>query len=355
MEVAGREPGEVRWTWPRAGGLLSRALEHRVGRFVKSHLPFLESLGTFALATVLVGCAGRPRLVEEASAPGASEVRWACHDSLLVVALGGWGVSLIESGSGHERAGSRLPEIPSHSAHGLAVSGAGETLAVATADSVRVFATRDLRPLFAAAGNAATLALSADGSRLLWTDGAFGQLLDVGSGRATWQGLLGGGPGSLQWAEALEKFVVPLDLRVVSAGEDGEPSFTLDVFEDARPWKLSLSATGRTLAVAESTMHVSVWDLPTRHFRRRLVLGGAGRFEKLALSPDGQLLATSLGARARVLWVRNGHTAADWAPHEGSTVEDLAFAADGSRLATVGGNGTVRTWAMPAATGHFPR
>src|SRR5215471_12039825 len=106
----------------------------------------------------VAGCAGRPHMVEEASAPGASEVRWACHDSLLVVSLGGWGVSLIESQSGHERAGWRLPEIPSQSAHGLAVSGAGETLAVATADSVRVFATRDLRPLFAAAGSAATLA-----------------------------------------------------------------------------------------------------------------------------------------------------------------------------------------------------
>ena len=40
---------------------------------------------------------------------------------------------------------------------------------------------------------------------------------------------------------------------------------------------------------------------------------------------------------------------ADWTPHEGAAVEDLAFASDGSRLATVGDNGTVRTWAMPAA------
>ena len=112
-----------------------------------SSTPF--ALGTFAVAAVLAGCAGRPKLVAEASAPGASEVRWAWHDSMLVVALGGWGVSLVESRSGREQTAWRLAEVPSRSAHGLAVSAAGETLAVATADSVRVFTTRGLRPLLA--------------------------------------------------------------------------------------------------------------------------------------------------------------------------------------------------------------
>ena len=48
---------------------------------------WIACVALFALA----GCAGRPHLLAEASAPGASEVRWACHDSLLVVALGGRG------------------------------------------------------------------------------------------------------------------------------------------------------------------------------------------------------------------------------------------------------------------------
>ena len=88
---------------------------------------------------------------------------------------------------------------------------------------------------------------------------------------------------------------------------------------------------------------------PTGEFRRRLLLGGAGRFQMLALSPDAQLLAMSFGARARVLWVRSGRAVADWAPHDGADVKDIAFAADGSRLATVGAGGEVRTWAMPTA------
>jgi len=37
-----------------------------------------------------------------------------------------------------------------------------------------------------------------------------------------------------------------------------------------------------------------------------------------------------------VLWARSGRALADWAPHEGAEVQDLAFASDGSRLATVG-------------------
>ena len=304
-----------------------------------------------AMLTViaLAGCAGRPHLLAEASAPGASEVLWACHDSLLVVGLRGWGVSLVDSRSGDERLAWRLPAVPPQSAHGLALSASGETLAVATADSVRVFATRDLRPLFACAGNAATLALSADGSQLLWTDGTSGELVEVGSGRTRWHGLLEAGPGTLQWVGSLAQFLAAVGTGVTSPAEQGSPGFTLDEFEGVRPGRLALSATGRTLAVAESTMHISVWDLPSGHFQRRLVLGGTGRFEDLALSPDAQLLATAFGGRARVLWTRSGRAVADWTPNEGADVEDLAFATDGRSIATVGGNGTVRTWAMPAA------
>src|SRR5580765_7144365 len=177
------------------------------------------ALGTLALAAVLAGCAGRPKLVAEASAPGASEVRWAGHDSLLVVALEGWGVALVDSRSGREQTAWRLPEVPSRSAHGLAVSAAGETLAVAMADSVRVFITRGLHPLFARPGNAEALALSGVGSQLLWTDGASGELLDVGSGETRWQGMLEAGPGALQWAEPLARFIVAQGPRVVSADE----------------------------------------------------------------------------------------------------------------------------------------
>jgi WD40 repeat protein len=313
-----------------------------------------RTIVALVLATALAGCAGRPRLIADASAPGASEVRWACHDSLLVVALRGWGVALVESKSGRERGAWRLPDIPPRAAQGLAVSAAGETLAVATADSVRVFATRGLIPLLARQGNAATLALSDDGSELLWTDGTLGQLLEVRSGDERWHGMLEAGPGALQWAGGLGRFIAPLGRQVMPAGEDDPVGFSLGPFEGALPWKLALSSAGGTLAVAESTNCVSCWDLRTREMRRRLVLGGAA-FEHLALSRDALLLATSQGGRARVLWARSGQTVAAWVPHAGAEIEDLAFASDGSRLATVGADGTVRTWTMPAAPGQRPR
>jgi WD40 repeat protein len=105
--------------------------------------------------------------------------------------------------------------------------------------------------------------------------------------------------------------------------------------------------------VAESTTRISCWDLPTRHLIRRLVLSGNARGEIIAMSPDARFLATSLGGRARVLWARSGRPLADWSPHEGAEVQDLAFAADGLELATVGANGSVRTWDLPSAAGRL--
>ena len=304
-------------------------------------------------AFALAGCAGRPRMLAEASAPGASEVRWACHDSLLVVALGGWGVSLVSTLDGHESAAWRLPDVPPQPARGLALSAAGETLAVATADSVRVFTTRGLLPLLARPGNALALALSDDGTQLLWTDGSFGQWLETPSGAEHWHGLLAAGAGALQWAGSLSRFVVARGLNVVSTGEDDPPSFWLGPFAPTLPRKLAISEAGQTLAVAESTASISLWHLADKHLLRRLVLGGNAHCENLALSPDARFIATSLGSRARVLWARSGRPLADWAPHEGAEVTDLAFAADGLELATVGANGSVRTWELPSAAGRL--
>src|SRR5262249_24526336 len=96
---------------------------------------------------------------------------------------------------------------------------------------------------------------------------------------------------------------------------------------------------------------VSYWDLPSRHCLRRLLLGENAGCEHLAISLDARLLATSIGGRARVLWAASGRALADWTPHAGADVQDLAFASDGSRLATVGESGVVRTWMMPTPRG----
>lgn len=297
---------------------------------------------------VIAGCAGRPRQLIDAHVAGASEVLWTQHDSVLAVALRGRGLSLLDSGTGAERAAWRLPEVPAHAAYGLAASGAGETLAVATADSVRVLAARGLALLFAAPGRAEALALSADGARLLWSDGNVVRLLDVPSGRRRRDVMLPLARGGLR-ATPLGRFVFPAGREVTFVGDHLQPDFSLGPFLDAPPRRVAVSPTGNTIAVAESTTHVSFWDARARRMRWRLQLDGAARCDGLALSRDALLLATASGGRARVRWAYTGRAVADWAPHKGAEVLALAFADDGRRLATVGADGGVRTWAMPAA------
>jgi WD40 repeat protein len=306
------------------------------------------ALAVFTIA----GCAGRPRQLVDAQVPGASEVLWTQRDSVLAVALHGRGLSLLESSNGRERRAWRLAEVPPHAAHGLAVSGAGETLAVATSDSVRVFAGRDLAPLLAAPGRAEAVALSDDGTRLLWSDGTISRLIDVRTGALRRDGMLPMVRGGVCWAAPLGLFVFPYGRELKFIREDLLPDVALGPFLDAVPRRIALSPTGNTLAVAESTTHVSFWDVKARRMRWRLQLEGPARFEHLALSRDALLLATSLGGRARVLWAYSGRVAAEWAPHKGADVLDLAFASDGRRLATVGADGSVRTWAMPARPGR---
>jgi len=304
--------------------------------------------GIVALALpLLVGCAGRPRLVAEARVPEASEVRWVLGDSLLAVSLLGRGVALLDARTGEERAAWRLPTLPSRPAHGLATSAGGETLAVAGADSVRVFRARGLVPLAAFAGAATALALSGDGGTLAWSDGAVGLATDLGASappRACSMPVAG---DALAWAPLERAFVWPQDARLMQWRETGEPQDWLGPFLEAAPRRVAFSRIGATLAVAESTRFVSFWDTRAERMRWRLALGGRAQAERMALSGDTWYLATAQEGRARIVWAYTGKARSDWAPHGGTPVRDLAFSADGRRLATTGGDGRVRVWVVP--------
>jgi WD40 repeat protein len=310
------------------------------------------------------GCARAPRLALDSTLDGGSEVRWLAGDSLLAVALLGRGVAVVGTDDGEERTAWRLPTLPPYSAHGLAASAGGETLAVATYDSVRLVRTRDGRQLMATPGTSRTLALSGDGSELAWSDGTFGRVIETRDGRVRWQGRMPVQAHGLAWSPASGAFAWTDTRRVRFLGgptvgqtaadtADGAAADSalvgeLGPFLDTAPTQLAFSASGYTLAVAESTDHLSFWDARKYRMSWRLQLAGRARLERMALSPDGWYVATAYEGRARLLWAYTGRRVADWTPHAGAAVRDLAFSHDGRRLATVGADGHVRVWNVPA-------
>ena len=313
----------------------------------------------------IAGCAGAPKLALDTKLDGGSEVRWLAGDSLLAVALLGRGVAIVGANDGEERAAWRLPTLPPYAAHGLAASAGGETLAVATYDSVRVVRARDGTQLMATPGGGRTLALSGDGGELAWSDGTFGRVVETHDGRIRWQGRMPAQSHGLAWSPASGAFAWT-DTRLVrflggpTVGQPGaDPADDtaadsalvgeLGPFMDAAPTQLAFSASGYTLAVAESTEYLSFWD--TRKYRMswRLKLSGRARFERMAMSPDAWYVATAHEGRSRLLWAYTGRKVADWVPHAGAAVRDLAFSTDGRRLATVGADGHLRVWIVPAA------
>lgn len=326
-------------------------------------LAAIAGLALAACGVATSGCARSPMLVLDATVDGGSEVRWLAGDSLIAVALLGRGVAIVDAESGEERAAWRLPTLPAHVAHGLAVSAGGETLAVATNDTIRVLRARTAAQLAAFPGGGQALALSGDGRLLAWSDGTLGRVVDTRDGRALTQLFMLVGRNGLVWSPDDGSFAWT-DVRqlqflatssglggkadsVGAGGGRGEPTADLGPFVDARPTQLVYSANGRTLAVAESTDYVSFWDTRLRRIGWRLRLGGRARFERMAMSADTWYLATTYEGRARILWAYTGRGVADWSPHAGAAVRDMAFSRDGRRLATVGADGHVRVWQVP--------
>ena len=93
---------------------------------------------------------------------------------------------------------------------------------------------------------------------------------------------------------------------------------------------------------------MSFWDVRGARMLRRLSLPGSARFERMAFSADSRYLGLAFEGRARILAAGTGRKLADWVPHSGGAVRDLAFSRSGDRLATVSPDGRVRIWRVPA-------
>jgi WD40 repeat protein len=182
---------------------------------------------------------------------------------------------------------------------------------------------------------------------LLWSDEASRYALNVHTGQVHAADFALSRWSSLHWVPFMDAFAWSAGREVRFAPREGPGGMSLGPFMDGLPGGLALSHQGHTVAVAESTDHVSFWDARKERMRWRLKLTGAARFERMALSGDTWYLATARGPRVRLLWAYTGREVAAWPPHGGAAVRALAFARDGRRLATVGADDRVRVWSVP--------
>ena len=148
--------------------------------------------------------------------------------------------------------------------------------------------------------------------RLAFADGARGvRVVDTDSGRLMWRSQEGPAPAQLAWSAdgRLLLAVAPAELRLFDAGgrllETLEmPPGTLADSAAFRPSSHGFALASHSLKADRSRL--SLFSLGKGATVERVLLSGAGRFEDLAWSPDGEWLLATWPAADQWVFIRAG-------------------------------------------------
>ncbi len=295
-----------------------------------------------------------------------------------------------------------LRTLSGHSAevNDVTFSPDGLRLASASADgTLKIWAVASgnlLETLTGHAGSVGSVAWSPDGGRLLTGGGAFSlqaadnsiRVWDVTSGfqRATWTGE----------TTRLETLALSSDGALVATGGhasrinvrsavDGSLVRTIDTVTGITG--LDFSPGGALLATGNWDQRVRLWDVSDGTLTRTIIAHPSGS-PTVALSPDGQFVASGVWGDGAKLWrlldgglertfpvgatalafspdgaylaVGGDETPTLWQVSDGamirsfightSSVKDLSFSRDGTRLASAGSDRTIKLWRVSDGT-----
>ncbi len=114
------------------------------------------------------------------------------------------------------------------------------------------------------------------------------------------------------------------------------------------PAGIAISGDGRSLASTGMDNATRVWSLPGGNLLKTFQETGTGWKERLAISPDGTIVATGgVFSTAISLWSVEQGKLLKTLTGSGSRVDSLAMHPNGRTLASCGGDGVVRLWSLP--------
>jgi WD40 repeat protein len=129
----------------------------------------------------------------------------------------------------------------------------------------------------------------------------------------------------------------------------GKERFRFGAAQTVVPYVAAFTPNGKTLVVGggDASGLIRLWDVATGKERRRFpnkpVVPGPEIYS-LALSPDGKILATSVGGFTLLLWdVRAGTVLHQIQGHR-ACIDSLAFSPDGKTLVSASDDHTIRLW-----------